>query len=262
MTEPRTEQDKAAVYAATGEIAKALHEPLVGLVNRVVWTLGIEQAQAFLQQALEIEDQGGMMTADGQKRRTPGGVFFKLVKDHIAASDKALYGRIFGTFKRNKKKQSAGQGKSQAKKPARPPIQVLAWSDALKYVNALRKHEKGEARSVEVKLIGRPARVAKAESCMVAVMEGQGAPKSLPKGLPAPPEQALTFAVFISNKHWAKVGDELKSNANAELLVRGYPIFNPEKAMTVLLAQAVEVIERQPKKAKAGAAQNAGQQSS
>ena len=48
MSHPTTEQDKDAVYAATGEIAKALNEPQVRLVTRVVWTLGIEQAQAAL----------------------------------------------------------------------------------------------------------------------------------------------------------------------------------------------------------------------
>ena len=264
MTKPTTQEKKDAVRAATGEIAKTLNEPLVGLVNRVVWHLGIEQAQTFLQQALEIEAQGGMMIADGQRRRTPGGVFFKLVKDHIAATNKRLYGRIFGAPKRKAKPPSDGQGQSQAKKPAKqgqpqnkkpaaPLVAPLAWSDALKYAHALRKHEKGEVKTVEVKLIGRPAKVAKAESCMIVMMEGKSAPKSLPTGLPTPPEQELTFAVFISNKHWQKVSDELKANANAELLVRGYPVFNPEKAMTLLLAQAVEVIERKPKKAKAQA---------
>ena len=124
-------------------------------------------------------------------------------------------------------------------------------ADALKYTNALLKHEKGEVRTVEVKLIGRPKNVAKAQGggCMVAAMEGKSAPKSLPRGLPTPPEQTQTFAVFIGNKHWAKVGAELKANANAELLVKGHPVFNPKQALTMLLAQSVETIERKPKKA-------------
>lgn len=258
MAKPDAQEKKDAVRAATYEIAKTLNEPLVSLVNRVVWHLGIEQAQTFLQQALAIEAQGGMMIADGQRRRTLGGVFFKLVKDHIAATDKKLYGRIFGAPKRKTKPPLNGQAQSPVKKPARqsqpqnkkPASPPLAWSDALKYANALRKHEKGEAKTVEVKLIGRPAKVAKAESCMIVMMEGKTAPKSLPTGLPTPPEQELTFAVFISNKHWQKVSHDLKANTNAELLVLGYPVFNAEKAMTLLLAQAVEVIERKPKKDK------------
>ena len=250
MSHPVIEQDRDAVYAATGAIAKALNERQVWLVSRVVWHLGIEQAQALLQQTLDIEAQGGMMTLDGQQRRTPGGVFFRLVKEHIAAIDKMLYGRIFWPPK-HKSKKPAGQRPKPAKQPTPPPVEPLLWAQALKYATALLKHEKGEVRTVEVKLIGRPTKVAKAESCMVAMMAGKGAPKSLPKGLPAPPDQVQNFAVFISNKHWAKVSDDLKTNANAELLVKGHPVFNPEKATTLLLAQSVDIIERKPKKPKA-----------
>ena len=251
MTHPTTEQDKDAVYATTGTIAKALNEPKVKLVSRIVWTLGIEQAQAFLQQALDIEAQGGMMTLDGQKRRTPGGVFFRLVREHIAATDKKLYSRIFGPDQR--KSKPVKQSQQPAQKPAPPPVEPLVWAQALQYANALLKHEKGETRSVEVKLIGRPTKIAKANACMVVMMVGKGAPKSLPKGLPAPPDEVPHFAVFIGNKQWAKVSDELKRNANAELLVKGHPVFNPEKATTLLLAQSVEMIERKPRKAQAQA---------
>lgn len=254
MTHPTTEQDKDAVHATTRAITKALNERQFGLVNRVVWTLGIEQAQALLQQTLDIEAQGGMMTLDGQQRRSPGGVFLRLVKEYVAATDKTLDAPIFGACKRKPKRKSSGQRQKPVKKPVEPPVAPLVWAQALQYANALLKHEKGEARTVEVKLIGRPAKVAKAESCMVAMMAGKGAPKSLPKGLPTPPDQVQNFAVFISNKHWAKVSDELKTNANAELLVKGHPVFNPEKATTLLLAQSVEIIERKPKQPKAQAA--------
>ena len=44
---------------------------------------------------------------------------------------------------------------------------------------------------------------------------------------------------------------QLKENANAELLVKGHPVFNPQKGMTMVLAQSVEVIERKPRPAKA-----------
>ena len=240
-------QPRAPIDPLTTEIAQSLNEPNVMLVDRVVKGLGAERAHAFWQQALEIEANGGLMTADGQRRRTPGGVFFQLVRKGVSKKERKA---IFPYVPQRKPPGSATPPQQQAQ----PDMEPIAWSDALKYVHALGKHEKGRAKTVEVKLIGRPAKVAKAESCMVAVMEGKESPKSLPKGLPTPPEQELTFAVFISNKHWAKVSPELKSNANAELMVRGYPVFNAEKATTFLLAQSVEVIERKPKKAKEAAA--------
>ena len=244
MTQP-TEQDTREA----SEIAQALDEPLVDLVNRVVLTLGIEQSRDFLQQALEIEANGGMTTKNGKRRRTPGGVFFLLVKNHVKATDKKKLRLIFDD---PNKQRSATTDEGQPEKPA-PAVDPLLWDDALKYANALLKHEKGEVRTVEVKLIGRPKNVAKAQSCMVVMMAGRSAPQGLPKGLPTPPEQVQNFAVFISNKHWKKVSEEMKATPNAELLVRGHPVFNPQKAMTMLLAQAVEVIVRKPKNAKEAA---------
>lgn len=226
------------------EIAESLKEPNEALIDKVVKTMGAERVHAFWQQTLEIEANGGQMTVNGDRRRTPGGVFFYLVRKGASKKERKS---IFPQMLPAKKPDSSATNKGQAKPAAGP----LVWAQALKYVNALLKHERGEAKSVEVKLIGRPTKVAKAASCMVAMMEGKGAPKSLPKGVPAPPEQVQTFAVFISNKHWNHVSDELKANANAELLVKGHPVFNSEKAMIILLAQSVEVIERKPKKAKA-----------
>ena len=61
-----------------------------------------------------------MMTEVGEKRRrTPGGVFFKLVKEHVAATDKKLFGRIFGL---PKKKAAASNGKTK-----QPAVDPLTW---------------------------------------------------------------------------------------------------------------------------------------
>jgi len=225
------------------EIVQTLNEPQVVLINQVVKILGEERARAFLQQTLEVEAKDGLMTANGDRRRTPGGVFLYLVRKGVSQSERKA---IFQPMPRRKQSRSPGPQKKRSK----PPAERLSWSDALKYVNALHNHEKGMIRTVEVKLIGRPAKVAKAKTCMVAMMERKAAPKSLPKGIPVPPEQTQTFTVFISNKQWGQVSEPLKSNTNAELLVKGHPVFNPEKATTILLAQSVEVIERKPKKAK------------
>lgn len=227
------------------EIAEALNEPNTFLVGRMVQVIGAERTRAFYQQTLDIEANGGMMTVQGDRKRTPGGVFFYLVRKGVSIEERKA---IFPSAHQQRKKSRQRTGKPKPKKPAKPQVETLSWSDAEKYANALLKHEKGEARSVEVKLIGRPNKVAKTQSCMVAMMEGLIAPKSLPKGIPTPPEQTQNFAVFISNKHWKKASEELKASANAELLVRGHPVFNPEKAMMMVLAQSVEVIERKPKK--------------
>lgn len=63
----------------TAIIATQLNEPNTKLIRQIIEASGPEQAQTHLAATLEIE-AGGMMTADGSRRRTPGGVFFLLAK--------------------------------------------------------------------------------------------------------------------------------------------------------------------------------------
>jgi hypothetical protein len=65
-----------------GETAKHAR----GMIWRIVHECGAEQALEWLREAQEIESHGGMMTEDGERRRTPGGVFFKLVRDKLGGS--------------------------------------------------------------------------------------------------------------------------------------------------------------------------------
>jgi hypothetical protein len=82
--------------------------------------------------------------------------------------------------------------------------------------------------------------VGRAQNCIVCIMEDRGAPSSMPKGLPTPPENAKqSVAVFIGEKHWRKVEPSLKEHAEDELIIEGWPYFDPTKQMTVVLAQGV-----------------------
>jgi CHAD domain-containing protein len=81
---------KAPASPVVTQIAQALGETqpaALGQLKRIVQTIGEEQALAILQQALEIEQQGGLMLPD-RKRRTPGGVFFRLVKEQMTPEER------------------------------------------------------------------------------------------------------------------------------------------------------------------------------
>src|SRR5687768_7301692 len=73
-------------------IAAQLEEPLLWLVENVIKVLGQARADALLQQTLEIEAAGGILTATGERRRTPGGVYLKLLKEQITPEEQE---RIF-----------------------------------------------------------------------------------------------------------------------------------------------------------------------
>jgi phosphorylated adapter RNA export protein len=61
-------------------LAEALQEPKKALLAKVLRTLGQERCQAIFIEACTIEASGGMLTRAGDRRRTPGGTFFHLVR--------------------------------------------------------------------------------------------------------------------------------------------------------------------------------------
>jgi hypothetical protein len=68
-----------AVTTIAQKLGETDPEPLKQL-QAVVTILGTEQATALCEKALEIDKQGGMLTKDGTRRKTVGGVFFYLVR--------------------------------------------------------------------------------------------------------------------------------------------------------------------------------------
>jgi VIT family/PHAX RNA-binding domain len=80
-----------ALSMAAGEYLSSEGEtkPMaLGQIKRIVQTIGNERALAILQQALDIEQQGGLMLPDGSRRHTPGGVFFRLIKEQTTREER------------------------------------------------------------------------------------------------------------------------------------------------------------------------------
>ncbi len=80
-------------------------------------------------------------------------------------------------------------------------------------------------------------------------------PPSLPKGLPTPPaNSAITWAVFIATKQWAKVKDSLQKNVDDQLIIEGYPLIDPKSKASVVLALSVKsvAVERAQREVKKG----------
>eukprot|EP00903_Cladosiphon_okamuranus_P007752 g7510.t1 len=73
-------------------MCERLGEPKYYLMCRVVSTIGYRKTKALLERVQETQDAGGMPTADGSRKRTAGGVFFTLLKEHVEpAKLKELY---------------------------------------------------------------------------------------------------------------------------------------------------------------------------
>ncbi len=70
------------------KLAEVLQEPNRPLLTQVLRTLGTDRTTAILTDALTCEANGGMLTKDGTRRRTPGGVFFQLVRQQASPHER------------------------------------------------------------------------------------------------------------------------------------------------------------------------------
>ena len=71
-----------------GAIARVLHEPQRFIVARALRVLGPERCVEVLAAALTIEHQGGLWLKDGTRKRTLGGVFLQLVREHSTEEER------------------------------------------------------------------------------------------------------------------------------------------------------------------------------
>ena len=69
-------------------LAEVLQEPNRPLLTQVLRVLGQDRCAALLTDTRTCEAHGGMLTKDGTRRRTPGGVFFQLVKERTTQQER------------------------------------------------------------------------------------------------------------------------------------------------------------------------------
>jgi len=220
------------VAADAQRIAAVLDEPLVWLIENVVRVLGSARAEALLAETQAIEAQGGETTADGERRRTLGGIYLRLVKEQTTPEEQA---QIFqGGPKTKPKPQQPPKGDPR-------PIQPLSWEQARVEIARLTGLPL-ERASVKITLVGRPTQVSKTKSCVVVALKGSR-PPSLPKGLPPAPDGSdFSYAVFISLRHWARVAPIMAQDKDERLFVEGYPICDPKRGVTAIMAQNVRTV--------------------
>ena len=202
------------------QLAAALQEPNVDLLRQVLTVLGPDHTAQLLTQTLAIEAAGGMLNVNGTRRRTPGGVFFQLVRQQATCSQRdSLFPRAPG-------QPSQGQA----------PAQPLTWDEVHTITETLATHPAGEARTMKLTLIGRPGNVETRGQAVVFRMQGKP-PGSLPRGLPpVPTTPPLTWTVMVALRQWNRVKESITANQDDQLIIEGYPVM--QGTNHVLLAQS------------------------
>jgi len=215
-------------------LAAILQEPQVPLLRQVLRTLGQDRCAAILADTLSCEANGGLQTKDGTRRRTPGGVFFQLVKARATPQERQ---RLFY--------RSTPQ---QHKAPDRPSAhpQAPTWDEVQAVVPTL---PQGEA-TVKLTLIGKPALDAVQTRPTYVAFRMQGkAPGPLPKGLPPVPDQhPITWLVVIALRQWNRVKDSLTAHTDDTLIIEGHPVVAGDGTHVLLVQTCTSKVQQREKK--------------
>ena len=243
----------AAIAAQLGETAPGAR----ATIWRTVRTIGVDRAQAFVAQALEVEANGGLLVPDGSRRRTPGGVFFYLVRTQISDTEAVAINVLWrGAAQRRQlgvaaKPPRRTTNTATPAPPATPPLPPFVWDEVAPIIAELTA-QPGEASTVKATIIGRPTQVVERQGVVVVALRSTKAP-TLPKGLPPLPTTPTTYMIFVQQKQWAKVQAAMQHAADA-LIVEGYPVHEPRFAGITVYATQVTTKALQAAKRKTEAA--------
>lgn len=75
------------VARAARDLCGDLGEPKESLMRRALEVIGVVEANDIAIQVYRIEGEGGQMTSDGARRRTPGGVFWALLRERATKEE-------------------------------------------------------------------------------------------------------------------------------------------------------------------------------
>jgi len=212
----------AEAQALAAEIATALGETApdpVGQIARAVDRLGVERVRAVLAQVQEIEAGGGRMLPDGSRHRTPGGLFFLLLRQRtdLSRRDKVyIFPQLFP-----QKKPRAATGDNAAAAPA-----SVAWTDDTYHaLTPQLQQEPGRATTVKITVIGRPGAAVEQGQAVVLALVSEKVP-AVPTGLPEPPA-GTRYTVFVARKQWGKIAEALAADAEDAAIIEGYAALDP-----------------------------------
>jgi hypothetical protein len=203
------------------QLARLLGETtpiVIEQLERLLAEAGAEVLEAALQDALAVEAAGGEMLPDGSRRRTLGGIFFRLMRERLPPRAPA---------------PEATAPPSEAPPPASP--QPLAW-EARGGLLAGLAEQVGRAASTLMLITGRPGPVHRAGRTVVFLLAGS-TPPPLPRGLPAPPPERVTYACYLDARQWDRVEPALRADPADQLLLEGHAALDPETGTVAVFVQ-------------------------
>ena len=186
----------------------------------IVKRCGVEFAQKLLDDAKAIQNDGGMLTQDGKRQRTLGGVFFHLARQRIPPE---IRQEIFYSWRIE----------SQQRLEREAQFDPFEYSHRNTIIPALLEN-KGKVQEVKITMVGRPGEIERRQNLVIFTMQDSVKEETaLPRGVPHPDPAPVDYTVYISANQWERV-EEAIENPQDELLIDGVCKFDGEtKTMAV-----------------------------
>jgi hypothetical protein len=236
MTEQPTVTEAQAISPRARALAQQLGETtfhVLQQLERCILVLGEATVDELLRETEQIEQDGGMLTQDGTRRRTKGGVFLYLARQRATPEQRAIIFPLTDWRARNAaRKAKANRTATTAPEPA-----AVAARERVTYVYP-------GVSLVKTTLKGRPIQSTVMNGYARLLFERTEAKDSFPTGIPAAPSEPQRVTVLVGLKQWKKVADELQK-PSVNLSVDGVMIL--ENGKLVLRAQSVSVYEKPTK---------------
>jgi hypothetical protein len=210
---PTPAPDPAALRLAA-EIAEQLgeteEEPRATIL-RAVARLGADATLALLGEAQAVEAGGGLWLGDGSRRRTPGGVFFHLLRQRTEKPDRLA---IFY--------------------PDYQPVAPLTDDELRALLADALDWPRAAAQQARLRLVGRPAKIpppdAAPETPYVIFNLESGAAQAPPLSSDLPPVGVTTtYRVLATTAQWRKLAPALVQQPEARIGVVGQAAINPKR---------------------------------
>lgn len=196
----KMQPDEIEVY--TKEVAAQLGESAetpVQQIARMLEQVGRDFVAELLAEVEKIEADGGLMTDDGSRRRTKGGVFFYLAKGKLPPDARQV---VFPNF---------GQRGT-----------VVEWDERFEHVQKLIEADHhGEMRYVSITLHGRPGDVIVEDNSVITTIAHEHLQTPLPRGVPHPPAEPTYYTVYMAAKQWEEVAETLQKYKADRMIVEG-----------------------------------------
>jgi len=207
-------------------LAETLQEPKKALLAKVLQTLGQERCAAILADTLSIESNGGMLVKAGDRRRSPGGTFFELVKQRSSGSER------YGLFVYGTKRAAPGKRQTTPAQPDAAP--VILTLDQWKGLIPM-------AVTATLKLVLRELPETRERDGMV-YMALHNEPRGLPKGISLDSGPLYLTAPVKAWKTACTKAEQIRATGTPALLIVEAHVSTREGAL-VGVVKGVQVVE-------------------